>query len=862
MIRWPNLGLFGDFEVCEAGVLDAINKNFFILDVLVQMGVIDFVATLPLDPAEGDIYILTTDDTIQAWNGTEWIEIVPKPGEIAYITGEDEFYWYTGTQWIILPKEFGDVVGPATSNDNRIARFDGTDGKTIQNSLVSISDAGVMSGAIETITDLVTTLTVNASTKVSTDLTETNLLSTKAYIITGVTGAITLATPTALVGKIQSAVTQINNITAPTGMGTYNRVHILVNETLNDIVISDAGNIRTGLSSDLNLKSDASVMIMYDYALNIWRVIGGSGGGSGGSGGVNFILNPDAEAGIKGYALYKDAAVTRPVDGTGGTSTLTLTTSGTAPLSGKKSFIITKPSLNTQGEGVSYDFAIDIANKAKVLQISFDYLVNSGTFVAGSNSVDGDMIIYLYDITNSRLIEPSNIKLLSSSTTLSDKYRATFQTSSDSVNYRLIFHCASTSALAYSLKVDNISISPSVYVSGSPVTDWQSYTPIFTGIGSVTSSIYWRQVGTNMEIRGRCLAGTSSATTLSVTLANGAVASSSSLSNMQAVGIGFVSYTSTGLGNNVTVYATPNTSTLTFQQASIGTINNGNGSGLFAINGELTFTASIPIQGWSASTRMSDGYDGRVITFSGTQSSQAVTALVTSIAFTTIKDSVGAWNGTQYEVKTAGDYVVAPSFISSAGGTTGIIYVNGSVPLSGNAYTSTTPTGGTVCAGSIILTNLKVGDLISVRSNVATTISSGQLGIYKLSGSQTISASALVYARATIAGSTAITTVTAIPYNTVAEDTHGRLSSPGRFTAGEAGLYMVGGNITSAAANSFRVFKNGLTHQYLLTIVAGGLGTYSLPVKLNASEYVDIRPDATSSTSAGFTTDFWVYKIK
>lgn len=40
----------------------------------------------------------------------------------------------------------GDVVGPASAGDNRIARFDGTTGKLIQNSAVTIDDAGNVSG--------------------------------------------------------------------------------------------------------------------------------------------------------------------------------------------------------------------------------------------------------------------------------------------------------------------------------------------------------------------------------------------------------------------------------------------------------------------------------------------------------------------------------------------------------------------------------------------------------------------------------------------------------------------------------------------------------------------------------------------
>ena len=41
----------------------------------------------------------------------------------------------------------GDVVGPASATDNAIARFDGTTGKLIQNSVVTMDDTGVIAGA-------------------------------------------------------------------------------------------------------------------------------------------------------------------------------------------------------------------------------------------------------------------------------------------------------------------------------------------------------------------------------------------------------------------------------------------------------------------------------------------------------------------------------------------------------------------------------------------------------------------------------------------------------------------------------------------------------------------------------------------
>jgi hypothetical protein len=62
---------------------------------------------------------------------------------------------YNGTVWqkVDNTDAGGDVVGPASATDNAIARFDTTTGKLIQNSVVTVSDAGAIAGAT-TITDI------------------------------------------------------------------------------------------------------------------------------------------------------------------------------------------------------------------------------------------------------------------------------------------------------------------------------------------------------------------------------------------------------------------------------------------------------------------------------------------------------------------------------------------------------------------------------------------------------------------------------------------------------------------------------------------------------------------------------------
>jgi hypothetical protein len=76
--------------------------------------------------------------TIASGNNTaDWTMTLPVDngtnGQLLQTDGNGNLSWYTNTST-------GDVVGPASSTDNAVARFDGTTGKLIQNSAVTIAD--------------------------------------------------------------------------------------------------------------------------------------------------------------------------------------------------------------------------------------------------------------------------------------------------------------------------------------------------------------------------------------------------------------------------------------------------------------------------------------------------------------------------------------------------------------------------------------------------------------------------------------------------------------------------------------------------------------------------------------------------
>lgn len=381
---------------------------------------------------------------------------------------------------------------------------------------------------------------------------------------------------------------------------------------------------------------------------------------SGGGEGVNFISNGKAET-SNIFSQYNDSSTTRPVDGDGGTATnLSSSVSATSPLDGTQSFLLTKSgSASTQGMGWSIPFTLATAYKAKVLQIEFDYIVNSGTFVAGSSSAESDVIAYIYDVTNSQLIEPSSIKFLSNSSTISDKFTANFQTSATGTSYRLILHCQSTSASNYELKVDNVTVKPSQYVYGTPITDWVSYTPSNTqGLGTIASvNLKWRRVGDTMQIQGGFATGTVTGSTAQLGLPSGNTIGGTTPSRMYA------GETIRNGGTRVTNFAIQGVTYLTF---GVGASSHGDvaGSSLFGSSEQLYITAfDIPIQGWSSSTQVSDGYDGRRVDLQLSTNAGAIATSATTwttITFSTPEiDDVSCWNGTDTcTIKSAGDYEI------------------------------------------------------------------------------------------------------------------------------------------------------------------------------------------------------------
>lgn len=451
-----------------------------------------------------------------------------------------------------------------------------------------------------------------------------------------------------------------------------------------------------------------------------------AGGGSGsGFGGINYIDNPNATQTTTGWVTYADAAGSQPVNGTGGTPSITLTRDTNSLTIGTTSFLITKDAANRQGEGISFDFSIDTALKNCPISIS-TYLATSANFVFGS--IDGvtpsDVTVYVYDVTNSLLI-PVFPNVLTSNI---GKFTGQFQATS-SASYRLIFHIGTTNALAWTLALGEVVVSPleSQFIQAD--SDWESYTPTFTGFGTVsTSNIQFRKDGPDLLLDGTFITGTPTATEGRISFPDGLI-SASNLPTLSSAGKYFRGANDSLHGGAILKEASKGYITFgpatTFSNTASVALSKANGSDATTNTETITIEARIPIQGWTSGVSTIGQWAQKVPVFlKAYKNGGAVTNGVDIGSWTTIKDSVGMFNAStgQATIKIPGDYSASFSYVITATNTDSPgIYVNGSLVPGSRLSSDGSAQRKTV---TIDIPNLVVGDVVSVRPFVNATCTS------------------------------------------------------------------------------------------------------------------------------------------
>jgi len=162
------------------------------------------------------------------------------------------------------------------------------------------------------------------------------------------------------------------------------------------------------------------------------------------------------------------------------------------------------------------------------------------------------------------------------------------------------FHHTGVSESSKVLTFDDIELStdPFVYKNITNLTEWELYTPTYTGFGTVTvSNMYHRRVGDSVQIRGVFTCATSTAVEPQITLPSG-LTSVSTISVLEAAGVGY----NERINNIYSILTEPSKNYFTVGRNDAAPLTKRLGSSILISGDDLSFNALIPIEGWTATT--------------------------------------------------------------------------------------------------------------------------------------------------------------------------------------------------------------------------------------------------------------------
>lgn len=579
--------------------------------------------------------------------------------------------------------------------------------------------------------------------------------------------------------------------------------------------------------------------------------------GSGGGAVPNYITNGDAETNTTGWSLFDDGAVSVPVNGTGGSSstlTLTRTTTSGEILSGAASFKLAKSAADGQGEGVSYDFTVDRSGATTPTKISFNYQTT-----ANFSYTNKDLVVYIYDVTASALIQPTPYYLDGSG-----KFVGEFQTNANtSTSYRLIFMVATTNATAYDFIFDNVVVYPNQNQAMTLLQDKEydisSYVVNSANVTAVLRAVavpYKTKDGTwRMRFNIQVTQSSNSYCVFTIT----GITLNSSFSN--TTGQAFATNPNAGYTGAGYAYST-NTFTLNVNGSSSATQQTASG------DVEL---ASMPT--WAVDyypVSLSDGAETRVVAMSaygGSANTYTGGSLQTIIFNTEYYDTHSAYDTSTaiYTVPVSGYYHMHGSIKfnnPTAVSTIVAVVKNNSV----YQYVAQTTLVNNNLISYSLTVKCEVNDTLQIQANpqggsysTDTGVQGTNLSIERVSGPATVAASEKVAARYSTSVGQSINSSTIIDYATKDFDTHNAVTTGGswKFTSPSTGYYRVSAMVGTASAAwtagqglyaelrkngslSFYLNRLQVTASYTDEVFISGTGS----IYLSAGDYIDLRGTA------------------
>lgn len=678
--------------------------------------------------------------------------------------------------------------------------------------------------------------------------------------------------------------------------GNIGQFLVLENKTGNQITINNeegtataANRIQTGTGANISMPNNATFAFTYDTTSARWQLTGGSGSGNGSGTGKNYLSsvttsqsatpntgNGNFELGATtGWSLAHttlSSGVPNQASGswTAASGNLSFSAVTSGRIAGSYSGSLVSSAASTAGDMLVSDaFNIDLEDQAKPLTFKAYYspTVNP-TNLNFSGTSSNTLQFYIYDVTNGTWIQPAGVYGMTQGSGVG-YVTGTFQTTSNSTQYRLAVVNINASAGAFTMLFDDFFVGPQTAPLGVPVTDWQSYTPTMaTGSGSITNAAatgFWRRVGDELEVRGQVLfSGTSAAfNALLLSYPSGLSANGAKLTSagdnrplgtatfvdsaVQAYGLGYTSYHST---TQVTVQFS-HIVTHTGDVPTLGNPITNTAPFTFSTNDIIHFNFRVPITGWSSNVQMSNDTDTRVVAARYTATvSGSVSASDTIINYSgSVFDTHGAvttgasWKFTapisgyyrfnaQYEASTSGGVVLVIRARKN-----GTVFNNGTAAVA-SATNNLVP----IVSGTINLNAGDTLDFVSAASGAGGTFvsntASATVSIERLSGPATIAASetvACLYKPSSAPTGTLSNSLNLVTYNTKIKDSHGSYNS-GIFTVPISGQYDVKAQIntliTTAVAGQYHglaIFIDGSEYFSTFTKIASSSVTEAYP---------------------------------
>ncbi len=428
---------------------------------------------------------------------------------------------------------------------------------------------------------------------------------------------------------------------------------VLTPKDLATLVSPEAGD----LACDIN---DSNKIKRYDVNSASWVEVG-SGGGVGGT--DIFFVQDFESASLSSFTQ------------TG------LTLSQTDPLHGRVSALLThQPAVNQSFKQI---IPVDRKFRGETMTLRLN---------CKSNAPAGDVTIKIYDETNAaNLVASQQLQLSNDASGAISRVGFTIPETCASISYTIT---ALPEAGSPVTRIDDIIAELAVTslletsVVVPVLTAWQGYTPTFQGFGTPSAVEFeWRQVGENVEIRGKFVFGTPTAVEARIGLPAGLSSAGTSLiPSLQIAGTAGRSANSTTETPVVLIEPSVSYVTIGVSNGAVAALTKRNGDALAGSGQAYALTASVPCSGLSATTSTSIP-----LTQSGLiQEADSMIRLDTSNGygstntvirrFSTVRESIGsdvlytdsATAGASFTVLTSGTYDISFTDQFTAASTLGI----------------------------------------------------------------------------------------------------------------------------------------------------------------------------------------------